>query len=214
MLQKDLLQLLTKKESTSLEFKRMIDNPYKIARTLAAFANTSGGFLLLGINDDKSIQGVLSEQSEIEKLLKATDDLIDPPLSVSYQSFAINDKKVLVVEITESHQKPHQTRQPDGNSDVYIRANDQTIPAGKQMIQWLQVADINSSTLPTTDKNNKPLLLYLQKQDKITSQQFAKLVNISEKRAEKHLITLCKQGYLLYLDKLYPRYFCLKVPTN
>ncbi|MDZ7649627.1 MAG: ATP-binding protein [Cytophagales bacterium] len=41
-----------------LEFKRKAAYPEKIVRELIAFANTEGGTLLVGVDDDKSIPGV------------------------------------------------------------------------------------------------------------------------------------------------------------
>ncbi|MCH8495476.1 MAG: ATP-binding protein, partial [Balneolales bacterium] len=54
----DLKRLVKTGEGTYLEFKRIISSPEKIARELAAFANTRGGTMLIGVNDDKKIVGV------------------------------------------------------------------------------------------------------------------------------------------------------------
>jgi len=39
-------------EGKTLEFKRDISSPKNILKTLVAFANTAGGRLLIGIEDD------------------------------------------------------------------------------------------------------------------------------------------------------------------
>ena len=53
-----LLRLIDKGESQTLDFKRKITHPLKIAKTLVSFANTKGGKLLIGVDDDKQIIGV------------------------------------------------------------------------------------------------------------------------------------------------------------
>ena len=49
--------LLEQQESTRLEFKATV-NKEAIAKTIAAFINTQGGDLVIGIEDNKKIVGV------------------------------------------------------------------------------------------------------------------------------------------------------------
>ena len=53
-----LRRLVSQGEGQHLEFKRKASFPEKIVRELIAFANTEGGTLLIGVDDDKSIPGV------------------------------------------------------------------------------------------------------------------------------------------------------------
>ena len=132
-----LTKYLTQRESSQLEFKSKIDSPFKIARTLSAFANTVGGVLLIGINDDRTVKGC-SELEEMTKVIEAAEHLIIPPLDIRYRSVMWeNRKKVLLVEIDESSDKPHEALDEKGNRTVYVRANDQTTPVSKEMSQIL-----------------------------------------------------------------------------
>jgi predicted HTH transcriptional regulator len=47
----DLISLLSRQEGKTLEFKRDLSSPDGILRTIVAFANTSGGVILLGVED-------------------------------------------------------------------------------------------------------------------------------------------------------------------
>ena len=67
-------------EGFTLEFKRRISSPEKIARTIISFANTKGGTILFGVDDDGSIVGVESEKSEVELVEMAGRDFCDPPI--------------------------------------------------------------------------------------------------------------------------------------
>lgn len=178
---------------------------------MAAFANTSGGFLLIGINDNKTVEGIGSELQEIERLYKAASELNEPMIELSYFIGEVQTKKIIVVEVKKSANRPHATLQSDHSQEVYVRANDKTIPVGKTSIQFL------SLEIPSNVKNNfkgqaipKNLEIYLQKNDQITVKLMAKLSNISEYRAEKLLKELARQGVLLFLDTLKPQAFCLK----
>jgi predicted HTH transcriptional regulator len=54
----DLLRLIAAGESQEQEFKRLIDNPESVAGEIVAFANSDGGVLYVGVEDDGSIAGV------------------------------------------------------------------------------------------------------------------------------------------------------------
>jgi predicted HTH transcriptional regulator len=62
----ELHEIIEGGESSTVEFKRKFTEPEKIAKEMIAFANTKGGRLLFGIDDDKSVVGVESEKGEIE----------------------------------------------------------------------------------------------------------------------------------------------------
>jgi len=61
---------LSRGEGFEIEFKEGL-NPEKIARALSAFANTKGGYVLFGVDDDGSIIGVESEKSEVDLIQHA-----------------------------------------------------------------------------------------------------------------------------------------------
>ncbi len=207
----DLLEkYLVQKESAHLEFKSKIDNPYKIARTLTAFANTSGGTLLVGINDDRTIKGC-SELEEMTKLSHAAEHLVVPPIDLRYRSVVWEGKrKVLIIEVDESTDKPHQALDEKGETTVYVRANDQTTPVTKEMSQILDKTDKSVDNALLEQSNVKYLITYLKKNRRISAKEYAKLVNISEYRAKKQLESLTYEGVLLMLSKQRPPQFVLK----
>ena len=55
----DLVEILTRPEGKTLEFKRDLSSPDGVLKTLVAFANTAGGKILVGIEDvDHAVCGV------------------------------------------------------------------------------------------------------------------------------------------------------------
>src|SRR5205814_8742882 len=76
----DVSLLIEQGEGFSIEFKRRISSPAKIARTIISFANTKGGTILFGVDDDGSIVGVESEKSEVELVGIAGSEFCDPPI--------------------------------------------------------------------------------------------------------------------------------------
>ncbi len=77
---KELIELISEGESTTLEFKRKISSSEKIAKEVVAFANTIGGYLLIGVDDDGTLYGIESEKSDTDILEKACCFLISPPI--------------------------------------------------------------------------------------------------------------------------------------
>ncbi|MEA5260829.1 ATP-binding protein [Arcicella aquatica] len=211
MTEKQLFEILKQKESTTLEFKSRIDSPYKIARTLAAFANTSGGQLIIGVNDDKSIKGC-SEIEEMTKVIYAASELVVPPIDIVYSSVKVEGKhNIMIVNITEAVNKPHESIDEHEHRTVYVRANDETTPVTKEMTQVMIKAgdkDINKQILE--QPNVKYLITYLKKNTKITAKEYAKLVNISAYRATKLLEALTYESILLMLSRQKPTQFVLR----
>ena len=64
MKRRELLDLIEEGENIQCEFKRQFTTPEKIAREMIAFANTKGGFIIFGVDDDREVVGVDSEKSE------------------------------------------------------------------------------------------------------------------------------------------------------
>ena len=63
---KEINELIAGGESTIVEFKRKISKPEKIAKEMVAFANTKGGYLIVGVDDNGTIYGIDSEKYEFD----------------------------------------------------------------------------------------------------------------------------------------------------
>src|SRR5207249_528288 len=86
---------------------RRISSPAKIARTIISFANTKGGTILFGVDDDGSIVGVESEKSEVELVGIAGSEFCDPPIQPAIDIVPFDGRDVIVCHIRESRTKPH-----------------------------------------------------------------------------------------------------------
>lgn len=79
-------------ENFFFEFKGDNEEPSKLVKEICAFANTYGGYILLGIDDDKSISGC---KKWTEQRIHATiHDSITPPPIFSVRSFNLSRKKI------------------------------------------------------------------------------------------------------------------------
>lgn len=197
----DLKLLIEEGEGFELEFKRKFSTPIKVAKTLMSFANTKGGIVLFGVDDDRTIIGVNSEKEEMEMIQTAANFYCDPPLQPIIDTVPYKGKDVVVVTIEESNHKPHylnvDDEEKDGGTRVYIRVNDKTVEASKEVVHILQAENPDAPPLRIViGDSERRLFEYLEKNERITVKQFSKLVNISNRRASRSLIQLVRAGVL------------------
>jgi predicted HTH transcriptional regulator len=196
----DVNLIIEQGEGFNIEFKRRISSAEKIARTLISFANTKGGTILFGVDDNGSIVGVESEKSEIELIETAGSELSDPPIRTEIDIVPFNGKDVIVCSIAESRTKPHyflgpQDRLDSENTRVYIRVNDKTVMASKEVVKILQDENPNAPPLTVAiGENERRLFQQLEQHDRITVREFGRMVNISDRRASRILVRLVRAG--------------------
>ncbi len=191
----ELNEMIEGGENDSVEFKRKFSSPEKIAKEMIAFANSKGGSILFGIDDDKSIVGVESEKGELELITTAAKFYCEPEIEFSTDILLLRKKDIVVVSIEESRKKPHRLVKNDESdeSKVYVRLNDKSILASKETVKILRNSNHDSPPVKISiGLIEKSLFDYLQLNEKITVKGFKKLVNISERRASRTLVNLVK----------------------
>ena len=114
---KDVKKLIEEGEGFEVEFKRKVSTPEKIARALVAFANTKGGNILFGVDDDGSIIGIESEKSEIEMIRHAGLFHCSPEIEPLIDIVAFDGEDVIVAYVEESDRKPHYFVGKNGNGN-------------------------------------------------------------------------------------------------
>jgi len=196
----DVNLIIEEGEGFDVEFKRRISSPEKIARTLISFANTKGGTILFGVDDDGRIVGVESEKSEIELIEIAGREFTDPPIHPVIDIVPFDGRDVIVCRIDESKIKPHyflgQHERTNGeDTRVYIRVNDKTMMASKEVVKILQNENPDAPPLKfSMGENERRLFQHLETNEKITVREFGRLVNISDRRASRILVHLVRAG--------------------
>lgn len=127
--------LINSEESKTLDFKQKVTSKEKIARTLAAMANTDGGIILIGLSDQKKIIGIDPEEEKF-MVESANEIYCFPRVSVSCEPYQVpyaeaekknkDEKFLLIVNIKKSAGPKIYIPDQAGNKRLYIRVNDQT----------------------------------------------------------------------------------------
>lgn len=197
----ELRELIAGGESSTVEFKRKFTSDEKIAKEIIAFANTSGGYLIIGVDDDGRVVGVDSEKHEMELVQIAAHSII-PHLALHIEVVEIDWKDVIVVHVPNSPFKPHHLSGEDPaerphDRKAFIRQGANSVMAGREMVRYLSAQQPNAPpmTLSIGDRERR-LFTYLERHGRATVQDFAKLVNISKRRASQILVKLVRAGIL------------------
>ena len=132
-------ELINLPEGKTLELKRDLSSPRNIMKTLVAFANTAGGRLIIGVeNDSKQIVGFDNPLDEEEKLCNLIADLIEPRLVPTVELSSLEDKTLLAVEVFPSASRPHWLKSEGSEQGVYVRLGSTNRKADSDLITELR----------------------------------------------------------------------------
>ncbi|MBE0645055.1 MAG: ATP-binding protein [Bacteroidetes bacterium] len=190
-----LMDKIDEGEGLTTEFKRRVSTGEKIAKEMIAFANTRGGVIIFGVDDDKTIVGVVSEKAELGDISYAAEYLCDPPIAHTVTIFNVNNRDVICIEIPESERKPHYLREETDDKRSYVRVGEHSVQASREMIRVMRHQFGASEPVRLVfGEAEKRLFAWFEKNDRITVKEYAKLINVSDRRASRLLVRLIRAG--------------------
>ncbi len=143
------LQDIMKGESKNIEFKvELPKKSEKYMKSVIAFANTSGGKIVIGV-DDKSGQIVGVDEKEVFRMMdsiaNAVTDSCEPQIvpDITFQN--IDDKCVVIIEIYPGASRPYFLKSKGKHDGTYIRVAGTSRPADTVKIRELEMEGINLS---------------------------------------------------------------------
>lgn len=114
---------IQKGESKTLELKEQLPKNSTIAKTIVAFSNTTGGKLMIGVDDKRNIVGI--DDSELfamqDKIASIISDRCSPSILPEIYSLNIADKLLLVIEVVRGNLKPYFLKNQGKSNGTYIR---------------------------------------------------------------------------------------------
>ena len=117
-------------EGLTVELKKQITDD--IQKTVIAFANTDGGTVYIGIDDNGDITGVQNIDEEMLRVSNMIRDAIKPDVTLftSYEVEELEGKNVIKVIVQKGTKRPYYLAskglRPEG---VYVRQGTSTAPA-------------------------------------------------------------------------------------
>jgi len=123
----EVTQIIGQVESSTLEYKAVLPPSRNIAQLISSFANTDGGYIILGVSDNLEING-LSEDFHANTITHKALDLLSPQPQVHYQYVVYDGKKLYVIKV--------------GKSDLLVAVEDKIytrVGAGVQLLNPAQL---------------------------------------------------------------------------
>ena len=131
-------QLIAQPEGKTLEFKRDLSSPKPLLKTLVAFANTAGGRLFVGVDDQRKVVGIVHPLDDEERLCNLIADSIAPRLMPNVELITVDGKTLLVVEVFVSGSRPHWLKAEGPGHGVYVRLGSTSRQADQALIDELR----------------------------------------------------------------------------
>lgn len=117
----ELMRLVRGGEDTYLELKVKLSNSERIAQGIVALANTGGGVIVFGVNDQLRVEGIDHPEEVQDELVRICREEIQPPIIPFIDRIAFdNGRRIVAIEV-ETKRRPYRTR--DGRFFVRVGAD-------------------------------------------------------------------------------------------
>lgn len=104
----ELKEIINNGENSYIEFKEEGIKAKDLAEEIVAFANSEGGMILIGVDDDGNIVGISDTLIE-EKIMNVCRNNCIPNIIPVFQSVEIDGKTIAVITISKGFNKPYYT---------------------------------------------------------------------------------------------------------
>ena len=186
-----LRKLVMEGEGQHLEFKRKVSHPEKIVREMIAFANSEGGTILIGVDDDGSLAGVKYPDEEMMSVGEAMRKYLRQPLVYHDTVIELAQNKFVVrLDIPPSERRPLYFTTDSKERESYVRMNDMSIKASPQMNEIIRRKRQNKNIRFYFAEHELALMKYLHVNKFITLKEFQKLTGLNQFTASRKLILM------------------------
>ena len=122
-------------ETENIEFKSQFTE--EIYKEVIAFANTDGGVVYVGIDNDGNVVGLKDVDQEYTRITNGIRDAVMPDVTM-FVRFTIQDNTVIRITVSEGTNKPYYLKgkglKPSG---VFVRQGTSSVPASPEQIRQM-----------------------------------------------------------------------------
>ena len=112
-----------KNESKTLEFVLTYDKE-QIAKVICSFLNGKGGQIVIGLDDNSKVNGIVNADKKVPEIIKFLEKEIVPEPAISADVQNLSGKKVILVSVWQGANQPYIF-----NGAVYYRKGNSTLQA-------------------------------------------------------------------------------------
>lgn len=187
-------------EGREVEFKRGLPNDQKIARSLCAFANTRGGLLFIGVDDNGELEGAPHPEATARQLALVARQWIEPAIAPRIEVVTLDGAQLVVAHVAASRSRPHAVLRAADTPEVVVRAGSSNRSASRATLAALKQARRSRSTLDSFEKSVLEFIERLSTGDPnagVTVTEFARARNVGVQRAKRTFTRLEREGFLI-----------------
>ncbi len=178
-----LTQLISEGEHQRQDFKFEIDDQKKIARTLAAFGNTDGGRLLIGVKDNGKIAGCNPEE-EFHMIEGAAQMYVKPAIAFESQVHQEGFRLVLEIRVAGNPKRPFRAPDEEGKWKSYFRKDDHTVLVNKILYRVWQNQEMKTARPESFGEEELTLLRLFREGEEMTLSKLYRLSNLPMKKVD------------------------------
>lgn len=193
-------RLVAQGEHENQDFKYIIPDVRKIARSISAFSNTTGGRLLIGVKDNGTVAGVRNEE-DVYVVEQAAQRYCVPPCDVEFSAYRY-DAGVVVIQASiaaaPTWMRPVRVVEEDGKQRAYLRVADENLAAPDVMERaWeISASDTPASLDPEFLRQSASLIDLLRKDEVLDPDRVQYLLHLPRARASELTARLLAMGLL------------------
>ena len=135
-------------ESETLEFKRDVpQDALKYIKDAVAFANSSGGRIVFGVDDDRTVFGVneLCAFKIADRIVDVISNKCTPQIPMITEVASIEDKTVIILSVMMGGSCPYYVKSLGKEYGTYIRVGATSRQAGEDALAELEFAAVGKS---------------------------------------------------------------------
>ncbi len=130
------------KESENLELKSKVTSG--LCKEIIAFANTNGGTIYIGYDDNSNLVGVENSKDELDKISNMISDSISPNMIFNISMNIVNElnRDIIVIKVLKGTKRPYYLKNKGMTSDgVYLRLGATNKQATRDEIIKMMIED-------------------------------------------------------------------------
>lgn len=134
----EIKSIIASGEGYNAEFKVSLPSKIKeITEEVCAFANASGGVVLIGVDDANTIKGITIDNAKRSAIQNSINE-ISPVLKCDFNIVEVDGKDIAVIEVPSGQNKPYVL-----SGAIYVRQgpNSQKLTTVEEMRDFFQQAD-------------------------------------------------------------------------